>query len=401
MVPRPFCLLPWISRGFKLLYGVDQTGLTSSRALVINNAAWSKFCQVYVGQAGGNPSYENVALATNTIFSCSFADFACNQAQLHHLHITASGTGNVFQNMYFNNGASSTHNALNSGGHYIFFDVGETNEMTFIQTNLEWGSCAQLMFLQGCIGLRFIDLHVEGIQFTGSFPTMFSTAGSAITVDTLDLVDVVITTGEMSLINDFSNGASTVQINTLTWVNNFTSQLTSKILLFDPTGDANGDDQPTIAINKGFLRDASGTNPFPANFQFDLHMPISASQFRGPSKFMNYEYGPGGSVVRGAAINISATYNHYGQYDGAHIFVPASITSFTITLKATMGASGNQAVPAGQWVHIRRQSGSVSGTLTVADDAATTLTTNTTSGVDLFYQMSASTGHFVAYTPVT
>jgi hypothetical protein len=208
-------------------------------------------------------------------------------------------------------------------------------------------------------------------------------------------------TGTMSLINDFKDGASAIQINNFTWVNNFTGQVTAPILIFEPTGDANGDDQPTIAINKGFLRDASGTNPFPANFKFDLHMPTTSSQFRGPSKFMNYEYGPGGSVVRGAAINVSATYNHYGQYSGAHIFVPASITSFTITLKATMGASGNQAVPAGQWVHIRRQSGTASGTLTVVDDAGTTLTTNTTSAQDFFYQMSASTGHFVAYTPVT
>ena len=212
---------------------------------------------------------------------------------------------------------------------------------------------------------------------------------------------MVITTGEMSLINDFKDGASTVQINTLTWVNNFTSQLTSKILMFDPTGDANGDDQPTIAINKGFLRDASGTDIRSLQISSSIFIyRFRRHQFRGPSKFMNYEYGPGGSVVRGAAINISATYNHYGQYDGAHLFVPASITSFTITLKATMGASGNQAVPAGRWVYQTAEQ-LMSGTLTVSDDAASTLTTNTTSGVDLFYQMSASTGHFVAYTPVT
>ena len=172
-------------QGFKLLYGADQTGLTASRALVINNSAWSKFGQVYVERASGHPSCGNVALyPTPAPSRARSPNFAYNQAQLHHLHITASGAGNVFQNMYFNNGASSTHNALNSGGHYIFFDVGETNEMTFIQTNLEWGSCAQLLFLQGCIGLRFIGLHVERIQFTGSFPTVFSTAGAAITVDT-------------------------------------------------------------------------------------------------------------------------------------------------------------------------------------------------------------------------
>jgi hypothetical protein len=125
-------------QGAKLLYGAPQSGLTSSRALVINNSAWSKFGQINIGEAGGNASYENIAIATNTVFSCSFADFACNQAQQYQLHITASGTGNIYQNMYFNQGASNTFNQL--GGPYIFFNAGVVNEMTFIQTNLEWGA---------------------------------------------------------------------------------------------------------------------------------------------------------------------------------------------------------------------------------------------------------------------
>lgn len=391
--------------GLSLKYGASQSGLTTANALQINNMAWSKFDQINIG--GGSVAYNNIFLgnaahSSSPVFSCSFSDFNTSQAQQNQLLANSNGTGNVFENTYLNNGGSGTFNAL--GGSYINFQGGVTNEMTFIQLNCEWGACNQLMNIQNMVGLRFIDLHIEGIKMTGFNPAFFFTAGSAVTVDTCDLIDVVALsanlTGTPAIIADYNGGSSTVQINTFTWINNNSGQINTPVLMNLPAGGTLGDDVSVITVNKGQFSDPAGTNIFKSNFQFDAHMPVTSSQFRGPRRFGSYEWGSGGSIVTKAVLAISATYTHYSQYQDASIVVPSIITSFTITLAHTMGATGTQATPTGSLVHIRRASGSGSGTLTVADASSGTIgSPGTTGPADFFYQFNGT--NWVAYTQVT
>jgi hypothetical protein len=388
--------------GLWLQYGSSQTGLTNAAALSVNNIAFSRIGCMGIGGVGLNPAYNNINFNGGPVFSCSIFDINCNQALQNQLLVSVDGTGNVFNNIYLNNGGTGTFNPLD--GNYVAFEGGVTNEMTFIQLNCEWGSINRLMDLQNMVGLHFIDLHIEGIKFTGSSPVVFNTANSAITWDTCDFVDCLVQTGNMSgslcIMLDYNGSSSALQMNNLTWINNFSGQINAPILVFSPSGGTLGNDTSVVSINKGSFRDASNTNIFLENVQFDVHMPVTSSRFYAPLRFDRYDWGPWGSVLNKNVIYpISSTYTHYGQHQNSTLLVPPSITSFTITLSNLMGATGTQNVPTGTVTHIRRESGSASGTLTVKDDAGSTLTTNTTSGQDFFYQFNGT--HYVIFTQVT
>ena len=390
--------------GLWLQYGTSQSGLTSAKTLLVNALSHSRLDFIGLGGVGLNPGYNNLTFGGGPCFSNVYSNFDCNQAIQNQIYVGVNGTGNVFTNIYLNNGGSGIYNPL--GGNYLAFEGGITNEMTFTQLNCEWGACNRLMDLQNMVGLHFIDLHVEGIKFTGSSPVCFNTAHSNVTWDTCDFVDVVANAANMSgslcVMLDYNGDASTLQMNNFTWINNFTGQINTNVLMFSPSGGTLGQDTSVVTINKGGFHDQTGfTNAaFIQNVQFDVHMPVTSTQFFAPLRFDSYNWGAWGSVLNKPVIYpIHSTYTHYGQHQNATLLVDAFITNFTITLSNLMGASGTQNVPTGTVTHVRRESGSASGTLTVKDDAGTTLTTNTTAATDYFYQFNGT--HYVAFTQVT
>ena len=190
------------------------------------------------------------------------------------------------------------------------------------------------------------------------------------------------------------------------------AEIHNMFINFDTAGEANttvnlwdqggiGDFTPSIQIN-GAARDAGGNNL--THFQFDTHMPIASFNF--PHSWIRYKYGQEGSIVEKASIAVSATYTHYGQMVDATIEVPATITSFTITLSPVQGATGTALVKLGTTLLIRRQSGSASGTLTVTNGggAGGNLTAPNTANSSGWYQfVNTGTGsnNWALFTPVT
>jgi hypothetical protein len=210
-------------------------------------------------------------------------------------------------------------------------------------------------------------------------------------------------TGAATVIADYNGFASSVKASGFSMVNNYqTNEITMPVYLFNGNTAASnggpGDDMSSVVFESGYLRDASqASNAMYSSFLgFDGHMPVGT--FVGPQKFDRYEYGPNGSTVKHAVIDITANYTHYGQHVDATLIVPASVTGFTITLAATMGATGNEPVATGNRVYFIRQSGTASGTVLIKDAAGTTLATNT-ANAHLSFRFNGS--QYVALTPVT
>lgn len=391
--------------GVMLLYGASQTGFTSANALVINQTGWCTFKNIAINQGGGFSQYNSIVIGTSS-FSCTWSDITAVSAQQNHLLVNGGGSGSVFNNIHLSQGGVGTYNAL--AGNYVNWNSSGSDEMTFIQLNVEWGACNTPILVAENLGMKFVSLHVEGIEFTGSYPRLMSSSYSAVSIDSLDIADCIFRSANYSgvpaIFGDYvTGGASNITVNNMTWTVNSGSvnpggaaELNAAVNMILPSSTT--DYFPNFTINKFFARDTVGSIIAP-NLQFDTHMPVSASAFQFPAQCGMYNYGPGGSSCDKAEINISATYTHYGQYTDATILVPATVTGFTLTLSNVMGATGTQNVKNGNTVHVRRMAGTASGTLLVKDDAGTTLTTSTTQGVDYFYQFTGT--HYVLFTPVT
>jgi hypothetical protein len=385
--------------GATLGYGVSQSGLTSSTPLVVGSCAWGKIGNLIVSDAV-NPGYDAMLLSGGNNFSMTWGDIILGGAQRNMLNIRASGTQSKWTNLYLSNGGVGIYNPLTS---YIALNTNVAGHFDVI--NCEWGAGANGLVLNSSSATCYIEIssmHLEGLKFTGAFPSLFFLAFDSLKIGSLNLVDLIIqsanfTGGTPPLFADYQAGASSVEVDALSWTNNASGQINTPFSLFGYASSFPNDDTSVFSCSSGFLQDQSATGIFAKNFQFDSHMPTSA--FLGPTKWGHYDFGAAGSRVDRATIPVSATYTHYGQHQNATLQVPASITSFTLTLSNLIGATGTQNVPTGTVTHVRRQSGSASGTLTVKDDGGTTLTTNTTSGQDFWYHFNGT--HYVTFTPVT
>lgn len=383
--------------GLTLRYGASQAGLTSSTPFVVGNTIWGKIAGMFISDSIF-PGYDAMLVSGGNNFSMTWDNLALGGCQRNMLHIAATGTQSVWRNVYMNNGGSNVFNPLS--GAYLYFDTNDVGH--FDNVNMEWGACQYLVYAANTTtNLEFDALHFEGIKMSGSFPTMFWLSGAQLKIGLLNIVDVLVQSANLGgttaqIFVDYSPIPSAVQVDSMIWTNTALGQINTPFSMLVASG-APGDDVPVLTVNSGFLQDQTFTNIFNGRFQFDGHMP--AATFAAPTKWSSYKYGASASLVDRANIPVSATYTHYGQHENASILVPASITGFTITLAATMGATGTQAVRTGNTVHVRRQSGSASGTLLVKDDAGTTLTTSTTAAADFWYVFNGT--HYVTFTPVS
>lgn len=402
-------------KGVALSYGVTVTGLTLANALVVGGLDWSKMDEVLIGvnNSGSqlHPAYRAVYLPSNggtnphTFFSNEMSNITVNGFQTYALDINNNSTGSVWSNIYLGGGAGSGFYPTVTG--VINMSNSGCNEGNFEQVNCEWLSCNNALNFGtngGLYGTYFRQLHLEGIQMAGASPSLVNSAGNAITLDGLSLTDCRFNsanmTGTGSVISDYAPGQSSTRINKMVITSNSANLVNMPVVLYNPNNGPLSDAGSTFQLDDLKVNDSGGGSWFNGHLSIDPHMPVSSSAFLAPYLASHYEYGSLGSLVKGAHINVSATYTHYGQLENAHIYVPATITSFTIVLAPTMGASGNQVPRIGSWVHIRRQSGSGSGTLTIQSPSGSTLgTPGTTAGVDFYFQFTGAA--YAAFTPVT
>lgn len=389
--------------GATVRYGAVQTGFTSAETVTIGAMVNSRISGLGVGQPSNSfPGYDGVLIATGgspTYISNSADGWYVNGAQRTLLNAAnALGAGNNFGNIFLSNGSSGTYGAL-TGFCLTLGTTAISTETKFNTLDCEWSSGNVALDIENAVGIGIENLHIQGFKSTGAAPILVQTVASDVRIGSMQVQDWLLQSGNITgtpkVFRDASATPSNVQVQSLDFLQTVSGNVTSAFTVMSP--DAPADDNGTYAVRQMRFQATAGT--FAALVNLDSHMPTTSSAFLTPERVGQYTWGPFGSNVDKAVIPVSATYTQYGQLTGSTIEVPASITSFTITLQAVQGATGNQPVALGTVVHVRRQAGSASGTLTVTDDTPTTLTTNTTAAQDFWYIFNGT--HFVTYTPVT
>lgn len=389
-------------RGLSAEYGNSQAGLTNTAAVVVGSIAQCNISMIRAGAgSNANPAFDCVLFnsSSNQAFSNTFNDWNVNGCQRHMVNINTVSTGNIFTNWYVS--MSTDTNTLT--GNYLTMGAGlQTSEQTFDQINFEHGTCNTIVNLVQCQGLCMRNVHIESVVMTGANPRCFFLNGHQFRFEHVHIENVSFLTpavsGNCSIFDDYAPGFAATTIHNLHFYY-FNSGMVNTPVAIHQTDGLAADIASVFKIDGCVIQD-NGTGPgtnLLTRLSVDSHMPVAS--FVPPALFESYSYGVMGSRVLKPMLQVSATYTHYGQNEDATIDVPASITSFTLTLAATQGATGTQAVRTGCTTHVRRASGTAAGTLTVKDDAGTTLSTNTTSATDLWYVFNGT--HYVTFTPVT
>lgn len=370
----------WEIKGIGCSYGASQTGLTASSTVVFGSFDDSLFESFWIGNGPSNPSYHCMAILDSGggNFSCNYTNFylTCWQVDGLHIDTTAVGsTGNHLDNFYLNNGGSNTHNATT--GNYLNI-IYPMEDMIFSRFNFEWGAVGTTGSTQGQLvriangggGLTFQELHIEGIQFNGPSPVIFAMSAYPLIIDGVQIVDPIILsanmTGTLGFINDYIGGnnvASNVTVRNVNWILNNASEVNMPIQMYQMAGGPLSEDVSTVGIDFGRLTDSTG-GQFTGNLTFDEHFAMPAGCTI--ESWSHYTFGAKGSLIDKMNLNVNAAYTHYGQFEDATLFVPGVMSgNFTITLAATMGATGTQLPRFGNTVHVRRRTGTITNTLTV------------------------------------
>lgn len=389
--------------GATVRYGASQTGLTSAETVTIGAATNSRITGLTVGvPSNPNPGYDGILINNGSVQNFTYnslGDWYVNGAQRTLLNASnALGAGNNFGNIFLSNGTSGTYGALS--GYCLTLGTTVSTEPKFNGLNCSWISGNVIVDLEDAVGVSIDNLHLEGIKSTGASPILVQTVASDVRIGSMQVKNWVVQsanlTGTPKAFRDASATPSNLQVQSLDFLGTGSGNITTPFTVVSP--DTVADDNGTYAIQQLRFQVTTGSD-FATNVNLDSHMPTSSSAFLTPERIGQYTWGTAGSVADKAVVPVSATYTHYGQLTNATLEVPASVTSFTITLQAVQGATGNQPVPLGSTVHVRRQAGSASGTLTVVDDASTTLWTDTGSNTSNDFIFNGT--HYVAYTGVS
>lgn len=373
--------------GVNLLYAADQTGFASSQCLLLGDMYGSRIKRIGVNgnEISSYPAYNSVAFVHGDLYSNSFEDWNVWDGQNYGMYINyVSGTGNHWSNIYMRSSGSPSNNMVYLGGAVDRFDV----------LNIEGGTCNQILKLANCM-CTFNNLHLEDNVLKSSSATLIEISNSMADFDTVTIFNPVlnttnITSGIGAMIQTYASSPSVVNVKNLTVYTFNNTAVTMNFVVHRTTnfsvGSTSGQPQTNSAgagsmtISNIQFKQGGGSTELTNYLNVDLYQPRSGSAFLTPSFASRYEWGQAGSRLWGALLNVSATYTHYGMLEEATIVVPATITSFTITLADTMGSSGTEKPRTGARVHITRVSGTMSGTLTVNDGGGGTLLTNTVSG---------------------
>jgi len=382
-------------------YGVSQSGLTSSETVQIGAMTNSKVSGLTVGAPSNPyPGYDGLLLNNGSnanIIASSFGDITVNGAQRTLLNASnALGPSNTFSNTYLSNGVSGTYGTLS--GYCLTLGTTISTEPKFTGLTCSWISGNVILDLEDAVGAVLENVHLEGIKSTGASPILVQTVASDVRLGAVNVKNWVVQsanfTGTAKAFRDASATPSNVQVQSLNFLQTVSGNVTTSFVVNSP--DAPADDNGTYSIRQMRFQDTTGTG-FAGNVVIDSHMP--SANFLTPERTGLYTWGAMGSNLDKAVIPVSATYTYYGELTGATLEVPVSVTSFTLTLQAVQAVTGNQPVAVGSTVHVRRQAGSASGTLTIQDDAGDTLATNTTAAADYWFIFNGS--HFISFTPVT
>lgn len=386
--------------GFSLDYGVSQTGNTNANALALGSCYGviiENFivCPYY----GTNPPWNGIYInATGTAkfwFQNVMRDFAVGGSQRSLVAWHTAGTGNLISNGYTHNGSDAASRLpLTVAAWDLFINSAISSDNIIERCNIEHCNAPCMMQTGGFITLTVIGLHLEDVAITGFGAQVFSQVTGHVRFINLLVYDLV-NTGASGPCHIFGMAGfgEVYDVDGLyiKWDNAFSGAMNLATTIVGVPGDAIGnsnpnDTNPAVSISNIRLQDDPGNNmqtylTIDSNINAPLSDGTTISRYQGDNLVpATLKYQP----------VIKANYTHYGLHQDAVLFVPATLgAAITIGLSAKRKASGTGSslnTPTGNTVRIRRQSGTYANTCTVTDIAgSTTLSTNSTAGVDLLY----------------
>lgn len=394
--------------GLELDYGVDQTGNTSASTLQLGAQGGCVIKNIRINR--NNSGYDAISMTSGFMFDNEYHNFQIAGFQNNGILFapTIGSSGNLWSNLYMTAGGQGAAAAVT--GHALAFD-GTYENQHFVELDIEWitGNAAPIMSIQGQKGFIVDGAHFEGIMLTGASPYAIDTLNGVANFYSLSVTDfdTSTTTGSPCFFRDWQGGGNATHVDGLAFSSNAdpnAAQLTNPAALIGFFSAVPNNDFSNFTIENFRCKNFGGaTNAaqFRTGLYFDGHMPQPTFVF--PGSFTRYEYGSHGSKVTRAVFVISSTYTHYGQHEDSVIDVPLSVTSFTITLAATMGATGTQKVKTGNTVRIRRQgSGATTGTVTITNGGAgggSLTSINGTAPLDTYAQFDGT--NWVVFTAIS
>lgn len=402
--------------GLRLSYGTSQTGNTNANAFVIGGVSGSRFNNIRIGGDGTsytagqvpytNPAYRGVYFYPGCPpeFSNWFTNFWVQGVSYELVNLASMGTGSHFINWYTTNGYINQPGPVNSStGAWNIASDGQAGDGEMDNINIESVASNYFVTINTWRGGTIRGMHFESIQPYGYGPRIFNSGTSRIAFHDVSITGIIMpstttntfsaVTGNLTVYNGWQDDAVSFQTLTV-MLQNSGNVVAAPVVLFGIGGE--GDTEPSFEgdniIIDDFVSGGLGTHVY-----LDSNMPIA--NFTGMTRVSHYRWGFAGSKASGVSRNVSATYTSYCQDEDSNINVPASITSFTLTLSGVQAASGTTSADSGtlaattlacrmsDTLHVRRQSGTASGTLTVVDGVtSTTLTTSTTAATDYVYR---------------
>lgn len=370
--------------GVSCQYGVDQTGQTAAIGIVIGPLAFGRLKNISFGASvTGHNAYTGVAVVgSGSFFSNRVADMTVDGVQQTLLRVDNLSTGNLWERIHVHQG-SHTPVAINGPAVQLKgINYSAGNGSVFEQMNIEHCLCQNQLDLEGMRGVTFAALHLEDNAST-VYPTIIYMTDSSPQFIGLDILDHKFLAANNiqsppNVFHGFYADPVSLQGFMMQWVDG--GQIDTAFYVFSESGT--GVDAAAVANGSSLHFADYGNNNLNSYINLDEQLtgpvlPITSGSVD------RYSRSPFFSIAEGVHLYLTGNFTLYGQLRGqTYINYPASLSAnATLALKNTMrsgspGASVTRQV--GDTVFVRRAAGTAANTLTITNDAGTTIATITT-----------------------
>lgn len=335
--------------GFRVGFGVDQTGNTNAIGILNGNNWACVYGQVaydrWLSKVIRHP-YIGWAHFPGAFFFSNEIGTLIGITGQTAAFATPQGTGDSWHNVYIGGGGIGDRNTLTNG---FAFKLENTGNGHFNQLNIEWFNMAGNYSLMGFNNIQTVTfgaVHLEGNKFNGYAPAIINNSYSWVTMEGLQIYDPVFdsatVTGRPAIFSSYGIGALEVQsldFRSDTWGDGRTGVVNMRFNLFTPTTMVGA--EPTLIVNNAVFY---GYSPVSGGVGMDLDPSLPAATYGEVQAFKRYEYKGGFSRTNGARINLysgNGTFTSYGAHRDAIIVLNTPITANrNIVLSDKLRASG-------------------------------------------------------------
>ena len=396
-------LYGYIIDGFTVQYGITQTGQTAATGIRIGagQVGWCSFRNITYNDSSGFKAYDGFTTTAGStyagnLFNCEFSNIKVQGFQNNGIKHGLMGEGNNWYNLFISNPVAGAMGAITGTAFDIsspFFAGGGSESLNGVHIDfiaaagqiMNFGSVESIVIntlhIEECMGASQLasctNLVINGCRYL-NMNNLAATGGNATTPFwyLYDRVSMVV------------NGM------TITWGGSGFVDTNYLMIFQDQTAT---DDQPSVVVNGLAINDAA-TGRAQANRLLALDRTVTT--WVPPEFISRYTFGSAISRIEGALWgSVTTTRTIYGQFKHCYLAVPAALAgTITITLSNLARSGSGLPCETGNTIHILRQAGTATNSLTVNNVATIIGTANTTANVNLYYMYNA-VGNWVAYTP--